>query len=115
MNIPEYFMCEAERCDNGEIVRGQLINRSQEYFHKYSIATTPHSTKFRDGRQVIVFETFYEVKPETVKRVAMKPIFDGGINGESEKYSCPNCLSLLWHRLRQDKCCPDCMMAIDWS
>lgn len=69
MNIFEYHMYEAERCDNGEIVRGDKINILCDFY------IVNHDINYNA----------YLVKHETLRRVAVKPI-------EAKSYeTCPNC------------------------
>lgn len=108
--IPEYYMCEAERVDNGESVRGERIT----FLDKVLIIDNktgagPLRKIPRPG--LYTFECYvYEVKPETVRRVvAVKP--RKSVSMEITGV-CPNC-SLAF--IRKDNFCFHCGMAIDWS
>lgn len=103
MNISEYYQYEADRSDNGETVRG--------YF-AYSGWGNPLIHETNDDKR---FLRSYLVKPETVRRVAVKPITTivEGYKVEIKKHQCPNCKNYLF--LGHPNFCMDCGQALDWS
>lgn len=104
-NIPEYYQWEAERCDNSEIVRGYLAHddriidpideNGDMYMNEYGVI---------DGRAIMI-------KPETVRRLTVKPKFIESEFGAEVDLLCPNC----GQELFGTKVCHGCGMAIDWS
>lgn len=102
-NISQYYQYEAERVDNGAMVEGYIdIITKGAYLapiqNGYYIATT---VTLENG-EMILCERF-EVKPETIRRAAMKPI---------DKYYCPNCKQILHGMVNH---CDHCGMAINWN
>lgn len=110
MNIPEYYMYEAERADNGELVQGY-----------YELCGVFIDTIEEEIYPIIkeFYGLCHKVKPETVRRVAVKPL-----KNEMGDIFCPNC-QITFDKsgdiyngkadYREDKFCRRCGMAIDWS
>lgn len=113
MNIEEYYMYEAENLD-GWPVDGQLLKSNGKAY----IITHLRNIFERDndliGINELISDRFVEVKPSSVRRVAMKPI----PHYDKKNYCCPNCRALVTqdrgYRLRFNHC-TDCGMAIDRS
>lgn len=103
--IPEYYMYEAERVDNGENIQGYVFCKLMGYSKKPRMAH--YIIPLTNGKFASGFELeYYKVKPETVRRVAVKPIRDYG-------WICPNCKS---HYVGdKTNYCQECGMALDWS
>lgn len=108
MNIPEYYMYEAERCDNDEKIQGGLTitENGKVYIIQHDGCVDFHKECF----------DIIEVKPETVRRVAVKPV-----QKEKHYWNCPNCDVIVAdddERYIYDdvtECCSKCGIALDWN
>lgn len=103
--IPEYYMYEAERCDNGETVRGyyafkELNSKEEHFIIRETVGTAFTATYF----------TNYEVKPETLRRVAVKPK-QTDLYGYENKRICPNCEFIVFNDFDY---CVTCGQRLDW-
>lgn len=104
MNIPEYCQYKAERIDNGETVKGYYV-----FYQERSCQYPPKNPPIIDHRIVDTHYDFYSVKPETIRRVAIKPIFEW-IDGYGETPLCPNCKTTIYSD--SFNCCHSCGMAL---
>lgn len=97
--IPEYFMCEAERRDNGEVIKGYYLPRKWSFRKEENIKNVIIVPKGQYG----LTDLFIEIKPETLRRVTVR--------AKVNTNECPNCKS----GVKFDNYCPYCGMAIDWN
>lgn len=106
--IPERHMKQARRCDNGEMVQGNIITEgSKMYIKTPSVcARSSMDSKINDN-----FVGFYahRVYPATVEDVEVKPVI-----GENGNIYCPNCKNKIG-AFRGRNYCPGCGMRILWE
>lgn len=115
MNILEYYQYEAERCDNGEMVRGY-------YTREHFFGATFGDFIYRDrvdtslGLKGIIWLDGEKcrVKRESVRRVAVEPIEEYNDYEKRNTYKCPNCKRRI---IPESHFCQwrNCGMAIDWN
>lgn len=107
--IQEFTMYEAERCDNGELIQGQICYGEGSAFIAYD---NDFYKNLAYRNWYLETDRFFEVKSETVRRVSVKPIIK--LNGANVYLPhCPNCDEVIYHD--STKHCIKCGMAIDWS
>lgn len=109
--IQEYWLCEAKRCDNGEIVQGYPFHIQNDGCVVTCIEIEPLSA---NDYSEIYSSCYCEVNPETVRKVKVKP--EKYQDGEETFYQCPNCkqLYLTWAP-KVMNCCIECGLKLDWS
>lgn len=85
--IQEYYQCEAKRVDNGGMVRGYYV---RDEFVETDFSKPEKPSEYKISHMIYVNQDdSYQVKPETVRRVAVNPIFNG-----SGFHFCPNCVEM---------------------
>lgn len=107
--IPEYYQHEAERCDNGVLIKG--LRASERYIKPNNYGIVYRNKK---GIEAEMHCKVVEVKPETVRRVAVKPINVYNDYEKRERHKCPNCKRYIPTGVFN---CNhnNCGMVLDWS